>query len=420
VDTPAFDTAPKVLENLVAAGLVSHELIGDPAKLSTETAALAALCARVSGPVYRLGAFHYAFRAMETDLGGALAGLEPGEWAGAIEAALGAEFGEEAVWVTGADLVADAEAGLDGRQILFLKAAGGAVTAALAGAPELEAVVHAGIAARSAETAAALTAEVIAGAAAAAGADAGALARTIEGLSVRIEALEAGIGPRIVEAVAEAAPAAVTAAVSRLLPGLVSEAVAAAMPGAVAGTVPGAVSGAVSEAMADVVASEVAREVGFAVENAVGGAMQQVAAVVARTAGPGGDPGIERVVSALELVVGRLGEQAVRTAEHAARQDALASGIVAIEAAMENLAAAETAREAERDAAFAAFENRLGLTLAEFLAQVGTGAQDAAAAVVDQSAAGPARIVEMGAPGREATGGSALDFAAAARTAQLG
>ena len=97
MDTPAFDTAPKILENLVAAGLVSHELIGDPAKLSTETAALAALCARVSGPVYRLGAFHYAFRATEADLGGALAGLEPAEWAAAIEAALGAEFGEEAV-----------------------------------------------------------------------------------------------------------------------------------------------------------------------------------------------------------------------------------------------------------------------------------------------------------------------------------
>ena len=63
---------PSVLGDLIAAGLVSHEMIGDPARLGGETAALHALCGLVAGPVYRIDAYHYAFRAGPGDLGGRL------------------------------------------------------------------------------------------------------------------------------------------------------------------------------------------------------------------------------------------------------------------------------------------------------------------------------------------------------------
>ena len=57
------DSAPTALADLIAAGLVSHEMIGDPARLGSEAAALKALCGLVAGPVWRIEPFHYAFRA---------------------------------------------------------------------------------------------------------------------------------------------------------------------------------------------------------------------------------------------------------------------------------------------------------------------------------------------------------------------
>jgi hypothetical protein len=52
-----------VLTDLTAAGLVSHEMIGDPDQLGSEAEALRVLCAQIGGPVWRLDPFHYAFRA---------------------------------------------------------------------------------------------------------------------------------------------------------------------------------------------------------------------------------------------------------------------------------------------------------------------------------------------------------------------
>ena len=68
------DSAPAVLADLIAAGLVSHEMIGDPARLGGEAEALRLLCGLVAGPVWRIEPFHYAFRAAPGDLGGALGG----------------------------------------------------------------------------------------------------------------------------------------------------------------------------------------------------------------------------------------------------------------------------------------------------------------------------------------------------------
>ena len=69
----ASDTAPTALTDLIAAGLVSHEVIGDPARLGAEAETLRRVCGLIAGPVWRIDAFHYAFRAQPADLGGRLA-----------------------------------------------------------------------------------------------------------------------------------------------------------------------------------------------------------------------------------------------------------------------------------------------------------------------------------------------------------
>lgn len=81
-------TEPAVLENLRAAGLASHAAQGGASESSGETAALRALCDLVSGPIYRLDPFHYAFRLEVEDVDGALARMAPALWAGALEASL--------------------------------------------------------------------------------------------------------------------------------------------------------------------------------------------------------------------------------------------------------------------------------------------------------------------------------------------
>jgi hypothetical protein len=188
VDSHAADSAPAALADLIAAGLVSHEVIGDPGRLGPETAALAALCRLIAGPVWRIGAFHYAFRAQPDDLGGALAATPPADWTAALEAALQAELGADAVWASPVDILAAAEADLD-QPLLLLRAQAEAVRGALGPAPAgLQAVVQARYAAEVAR----LTAGAEAG---------GELDRRLAAIEARqerllalLEAREAGLG----------------------------------------------------------------------------------------------------------------------------------------------------------------------------------------------------------------------------------
>ena len=139
----ASDTAPAALTDLIAAGLVSHEVIGDPARLGAEAETLRTLCGLIAGPVWRIDAFHYAFRAQPGDLGGRLAGVAAESWAAAMEEALQAELGPEAVWVSPVDILAGGEADLD-QPLLLLRAQAAAVSGALEAAPAgLQAIVNA-------------------------------------------------------------------------------------------------------------------------------------------------------------------------------------------------------------------------------------------------------------------------------------
>lgn len=139
----ASDTAPAALTDLIAAGLVSHEVIGDPARLGAEAETLRALCGVVAGPVWRIDAFHYAFRARAGDLGGRLAGLAADDWSAALEAALQGELGPEAVWVSPVDILAGGEADLD-QPLLLLRAQAEAVSGTLEAVPAgLQAIINA-------------------------------------------------------------------------------------------------------------------------------------------------------------------------------------------------------------------------------------------------------------------------------------
>ena len=172
MDSHAADSAPAALTDLIAAGLVSHEVIGDPGRLGAEAATLEVLCRLIAGPVWRIGAFHYAFRTQPGDLGGRLAELAPADWTAALEAALQAELGPDVVWASPVDILAAAEADLD-QPLLLLRAQADAVGRALDAAPAgTRAVVQAGYAAEVAR----LTA----------GADAGGT------LDRRLAAIEAG------------------------------------------------------------------------------------------------------------------------------------------------------------------------------------------------------------------------------------
>lgn len=101
MDIPSPESAPAALADLIAAGLVSHEMIGDPGRLAGEAEALGTLCGLVSGSVWRIEPFHYAFRVAPGDLGGAGVDAQASALEGALQAALGAD----AVWVNAADLV---------------------------------------------------------------------------------------------------------------------------------------------------------------------------------------------------------------------------------------------------------------------------------------------------------------------------
>ena len=195
------DSAPAALADLIAAGLVSHEMIGDPGRLG-EAEALRALGGLVAGPIWRVEPYHYAFRAGPKDLGGALGGLAPEDWAAALEAALQAAL-EEAAWVNATEVPAAPDA-----PILLLRAQAEAVGEALeAAGPELQAIIGARFAAAAARLAAGDTgvlaerlaaiearqAAILAALAAQAG-EARAHARLGEGLGAVLERLDAQAG----------------------------------------------------------------------------------------------------------------------------------------------------------------------------------------------------------------------------------
>ena len=200
----AGDSAPAALRDLIAARLVTHEVIGDPARLGPEPAALRALCGLVAGPVYRLEPFHYAFAARDADLGGALAGRDPAERTAALGAALAAALGPEAVWLGATDLLPEAapDAGsaaadaLPEAALLVLRAQDAAVTGGIALAdPGLRAVIDAHLATeaarRGADLAAALGLETAAEAAARAAAARDDAALAAAALDRRLVAIEA-------------------------------------------------------------------------------------------------------------------------------------------------------------------------------------------------------------------------------------
>lgn len=181
MDIPSPDSAPAALADLIAAGLVSHEMIGDPGRLSGEAEALRTLCGLVSGPVWRIEPFHYAFRMGPDDLGGT--GEGAGARAGALEAALQDALGADAAWVNATDLVPAAAPGMPEAvpeaALLLLRAQADAAGAALEVAgPEVQAVIGARFATAAARLAAGL---------------AGGLADGDEGpLAGRLAAIEAG------------------------------------------------------------------------------------------------------------------------------------------------------------------------------------------------------------------------------------
>ena len=135
----AAAAGPAALADLIAAGLVSHEMIGDPGRLGGEAEALRLLCGLVAGPVWRIEPYHYAFRAgpdrrRPRRPGGA-----------ALEAALQAELGADAVWVSATERP-EASRPRPAAPGAARAGRGGAGALAAAG-PELQAVIGARFAA---------------------------------------------------------------------------------------------------------------------------------------------------------------------------------------------------------------------------------------------------------------------------------
>lgn len=158
---PPEGPAPAALRDLIAARLVSHEVIGDPARCAREATTLQALCRLVAGPVYRLEPFHYAFMLRDDDLDGAIGPLAAPARIEALDAALAAELGPEALWLGETGLLSEATDGPAGAAVLpeaalvVLRARDAAVTGGLAAAdPTLRAVIDARFAAETARHAA--------------------------------------------------------------------------------------------------------------------------------------------------------------------------------------------------------------------------------------------------------------------------
>jgi hypothetical protein len=193
----APDAAPAVLNNLMAAGLVSHEMIGDPEKLASEAEALRVLCGLISGPVYRIEPFHYAFLAQAGDLDGGLEARAPEDWAGALEATLQAALGPDAVWVHPTDLIEGESATLAEQPVLFLKAYAAAAEEGIAVAePGVHAVINARFAAETARLTAERAAALAAEAAAREAAEEAGLAARLWSIEAEVTRLAAGLAAR--------------------------------------------------------------------------------------------------------------------------------------------------------------------------------------------------------------------------------
>lgn len=148
------ETGPGALGGLIAARLVTHEAIGDPARLTGEAATLRAICRLVAGPVYRIEPYHYAFALGVEDLGGTLGGLAPATRTAALQAGLADALGPEAIWIGTTDLP-PGDAGetetLPEAALLVLGAHAEAIeTGFRAAGPELQAVIDARYAVRCA------------------------------------------------------------------------------------------------------------------------------------------------------------------------------------------------------------------------------------------------------------------------------
>jgi hypothetical protein len=190
------------LRDLIAARLVTHEAIGDPARLGPEATALRALCGLVAGPVYRLEPYHYAFAARPGDLDGTLAGRDLAARTAALDAALAAALGAGAVWLGATDPPPVEPGARPGSEptsppmseagLLVLRMQDAAVEEGLAAAdPGLRAVIDARLAAEAARRAADFAAALGVGTAAAAAADLDRRLAALEARLVDIRASEA-------------------------------------------------------------------------------------------------------------------------------------------------------------------------------------------------------------------------------------
>jgi hypothetical protein len=156
VDSQVTENAPPVLQNLISAGLVSHEMVGDPARLDGEAACLRALCALVGGSVYRLDPFHYAFNACADGQGGTLGDIEADARADSLETALSDALGRDAVRIKALPGMTQDQAGQAGfdAPVLHLKALEDAVAGIAPPEAGLQAVISARFAVETARLAA--------------------------------------------------------------------------------------------------------------------------------------------------------------------------------------------------------------------------------------------------------------------------
>ena len=356
-DWPGSDSGPArpdlALADLIAARLVTHEMICDPARLCAEAPALGRLCALVAGAVYRIGPFHYAFRATPADLGGALAGLPFDDWTGALEAALRETLGPEAAWLSATDLLSDALA-LEGRAD---EEGAGGERAAGAEVPEGALALLRGREAAVAEGLAA--------------APAGAVIDAVHASeTARLSARRAGeIAAELAREMAPEMAREISGEIARdLAPGLLA-AITAEIRGAIRAEIAGQVAAAWPEP-----------EAPGAVMATLATIADRLGALEPRAAAAGAgeaDPGVGRIEAALEAVAARLDAGETRGAllgEHLAEHLTLRLGEVLgarAPAGPEPWSGPGSGSE---------FEETLGLALAEFLARIERATTDPGAA----------------------------------------
>ena len=154
MDTQSPDAAP-VLADLIAAGprQPRDDRRSRPARPRGRGAARALRPGRRAGLAHRPVPLRLPRRRRAISAAGSR-GSRPADWTAALEAALQAALGADAVWLNATDLLPGAGAALD-QPLLLLRAHGAAVAAGLeAAAPGLQAVINARFAADCARLAA--------------------------------------------------------------------------------------------------------------------------------------------------------------------------------------------------------------------------------------------------------------------------